>query len=179
MLTLLSTILSWDDFEREKAGLQRVGVQGGAKSTANEKGKKKDRRGERSAEEEAAMNEVCFDLSVVVKLIHGSKSPSLTFLSNSSSKKPPKGNPPLPDHTIQTSHLLSNHRPQDALLPSPHQSRVDPVHLIPDREHTRLARIPAWSQHQDYPSCRGNPVIHWLRRCHEIGAHRIAMRPGI
>ena len=60
MLTLLSTILSWNDTEREKAGLQRVGgVRNGAASSPIDKGKRKDRRGERSAEEEAAMNEVC------------------------------------------------------------------------------------------------------------------------
>ena len=64
MLSILSTILSWDDLEREKAGLQRVGNRGnGVKSPVSvEKGKKKDRRGERSAEEEAAMNEVCLTL---------------------------------------------------------------------------------------------------------------------
>jgi len=58
MLSLLSTILSWNDVEREKAGLQRVlTVKSG---TPAEKGKRKDVRGERSAEEEAAMNEVGF-----------------------------------------------------------------------------------------------------------------------
>lgn len=57
MLSLLSTILSWDDAEREKAGLQRVGNAGGktVPKGAKTKGSKQD---ERSAEEEAAMNEV-------------------------------------------------------------------------------------------------------------------------
>jgi len=66
MLSLLSTILSWNDVEREKAGLQRVGGQGnGAKSANADKGKRKDLKGERSAEEEAAMNEVSY---VVISL---------------------------------------------------------------------------------------------------------------
>lgn len=56
MLSLLSTILSWDDTEREKAGLQRVGgVAGKVKGSKKTKGSKQE---ERSAEEEAAMNEV-------------------------------------------------------------------------------------------------------------------------
>lgn len=55
MLSLLSTILSWDDTEREKAGLQRVGATG--ITPKGDKGKGKGRP-ERSAEEEAAMNEV-------------------------------------------------------------------------------------------------------------------------
>jgi hypothetical protein len=57
MLSLLSTILSWDDNEREKAGLQRSGATGKAGSKASsEKGKTRTKN-ERSAEEEAAMNE--------------------------------------------------------------------------------------------------------------------------
>ena len=57
MLSLLSTILSWDDNEREKAGLQRSGATGKAGSKpASEKGKARGKN-ERSAEEEAAMNE--------------------------------------------------------------------------------------------------------------------------
>ncbi|WVQ97025.1 hypothetical protein IAU59_004135 [Kwoniella sp. CBS 9459] len=72
MLSLLSTILSWDENEREKAGLQRkggttlVGSGGdkndkrstGAAGGAGGKGK------ERSAEEEAAMNESFSNLFV-------------------------------------------------------------------------------------------------------------------
>lgn len=59
MLNILSTILSWDDVEREKAGLQRMGAAaGGGKKTPTDKGKGKSKREERSAEEEAAMNEV-------------------------------------------------------------------------------------------------------------------------
>lgn len=58
MLSLLSTILSWDDNEREKAGLQRSGNTGKAGSKpASDKGKSR-AKNERSAEEEAAMNEV-------------------------------------------------------------------------------------------------------------------------
>ena len=57
MLSLLSTILSWDDTEREKAGLQRVGNAGGKTVSKGSKGKGS-KQEERSAEEEAAMNEV-------------------------------------------------------------------------------------------------------------------------
>ena len=57
MLSLLSTILSWDDTEREKAGLQRIGI-GGAAGVKSPVEKSKGKRSERSAEEEAAMNEV-------------------------------------------------------------------------------------------------------------------------
>jgi hypothetical protein len=63
MLNLLSTILGWDDREREKAGLQRTDPKAGGKgkAQANKPGiARKDSQGreERSAEEEAAMNEV-------------------------------------------------------------------------------------------------------------------------
>ncbi|WWD18135.1 hypothetical protein CI109_102584 [Kwoniella shandongensis] len=67
MLSLLSTILSWDDNEREKAGLQRQGAAGGPSGKAGSEhggrrggGKEK----ERSAEEEAAMNESFSNLFV-------------------------------------------------------------------------------------------------------------------
>jgi hypothetical protein len=52
MLSLLSTILSWDDGERERAGLQR-----GAKRPAAPR-RKSSGRPERTADEESAMNEV-------------------------------------------------------------------------------------------------------------------------
>lgn len=60
MLSLLSTILSWDDAEREKAGLQRMGATGTPSKSATSKGKGKAKQNERSAEEEAAMNEANF-----------------------------------------------------------------------------------------------------------------------
>lgn len=52
MLSLLSTILGWDDTEREKAGLQR------SSNAPKPSRRKSSVQGERSAEEEAAMNEV-------------------------------------------------------------------------------------------------------------------------
>lgn len=58
MLNILSTILSWDDTDREKAGLQRMGKDRprvGRKASGREEG--------RSAEEEAAMNEVSLALA--------------------------------------------------------------------------------------------------------------------
>ena len=65
MLNILATILSWDDAEREKAGLQRMGTGGaGTGPGAGADGRPKmGRKGSevvegRSAEEEAAMNEV-------------------------------------------------------------------------------------------------------------------------
>lgn len=58
MLNILSTILTWDDSDREKAGLKRIG-----KDTDRPKmGRKGSGRGERSVEEEAAMNEVSVTL---------------------------------------------------------------------------------------------------------------------
>ncbi|WVR05645.1 hypothetical protein IAU60_002667 [Kwoniella sp. DSM 27419] len=63
MLSLLSTILSWDENEREKAGLQRKGgtpLVGGDGKDRKREGKGK----ERSAEEEAAMNESFSNLFV-------------------------------------------------------------------------------------------------------------------
>lgn len=63
MLNILATILSWDDVEREKAGLQRVGTGSPASGAAAGERPKMGRKGSevegRSAEEEAAMNEVC------------------------------------------------------------------------------------------------------------------------
>lgn len=56
MLNILSTILTWDDTDREKAGLQRIG--GKADKDRPKMGRKGSGRAERSAEEEAAMNEV-------------------------------------------------------------------------------------------------------------------------
>ena len=72
MLSILSTILSWDDSEREKAGLQKVGK--GKAPPMRRKGSAKDV--ERSAEEEAAMNEVSSQstqgnllITVILKLV--------------------------------------------------------------------------------------------------------------
>jgi hypothetical protein len=74
MLSILSTILSWDDSEREKAGLQKVGK--GKAPPMRRKGSTKDV--ERSAEEEAAMNEVSpysfqgvMPMIVILKLVCG------------------------------------------------------------------------------------------------------------
>ena len=65
MLSILSTILSWDDSEREKAGLQKVGK--GKAPPMRRKGSTKDV--ERSAEEEAAMNEVSPNYMTKVDLL--------------------------------------------------------------------------------------------------------------
>ncbi|WVF70656.1 hypothetical protein IAT40_005449 [Kwoniella sp. CBS 6097] len=66
MLSLLSTILSWDENEREKAGLQRKGgttlVGSGGEKDQKRSGNGKEK--ERSAEEEAAMNESFSNLFV-------------------------------------------------------------------------------------------------------------------
>ncbi|KAK8865685.1 hypothetical protein IAR55_000830 [Kwoniella newhampshirensis] len=79
MLSLLSTILSWDDNEREKAGLQRQGATGGpaGKSGSDHglrRGGGKDK--ERSAEEEAAMNESFSNLFVEFLLKEASQGQS-------------------------------------------------------------------------------------------------------
>lgn len=57
MLSLLATVLQWDDTEREKAGLQRIGGKAGQKQEKKKSTSKV--QDERSAEEQAAMNEVC------------------------------------------------------------------------------------------------------------------------
>lgn len=62
MLSILSTILSWDDIEREKAGLQRSG---GKVPAPKVKRRVSGQVGtERTAEEEAAMNESFSNLFV-------------------------------------------------------------------------------------------------------------------
>ncbi|RSH92703.1 hypothetical protein EHS25_008148 [Saitozyma podzolica] len=86
MLNLLSTILGWDDREREKAGLQRTDPKAGGKgkAQANKPGvARKDSQGreERSAEEEAAMNESFSNLFVEFLL-----------------KEASQGQPTRPDH---------------------------------------------------------------------------------
>ncbi len=61
MLGLLSTILGWDDAEREKAGLQRGagGSGGGAGSGGGyAKGKRKEVASAKTKEEEDTFNEV-------------------------------------------------------------------------------------------------------------------------
>lgn len=105
MLALLATILSWDDAEREKAGLQRQGaMEGGGKGKAI---KGKDKESEKNAEEEAAMNEVSpshqpatrFYWHICVELNMVPDSLSATCLSSSSSKK-----------LLRVNHLRSVHQ---------------------------------------------------------------------
>lgn len=113
MLSLLSTILSWDDTEREKAGLQRVGATGLSSKGGQEKGKGKSRQNERSAEEEAAMNEV--SLSDLNGHKTNSHSHSATCLSSFCSKKPlkdkvgPRPARQIRPHPFDPLHRLGNH----------------------------------------------------------------------
>lgn len=86
MLSLLATILSWNDAEREKAGLQRVGASG-TPGKGGDKGKGKGKQNERSAEEEAAMNEVSFDLESRCGGYTDGPSPLATSSSSSCSKR--------------------------------------------------------------------------------------------
>lgn len=59
MLALLSTILSWDDHERERAGLQRGGPSGTPrKGLGNRKASYAQGTPERSPEDQAIINEV-------------------------------------------------------------------------------------------------------------------------
>ncbi|OWT41125.1 hypothetical protein C362_01339 [Cryptococcus neoformans Bt1] len=81
MLSLLATILSWDDAEREKAGLQRQGAVGGGGKGKASTGKGKET--EKSAEEEAAMNESFSNLFVEFLLKEASQGqPSQTGTSD-------------------------------------------------------------------------------------------------
>ncbi|OXB38407.1 hypothetical protein LQV05_002773 [Cryptococcus neoformans] len=102
MLSLLATILSWDDAEREKAGLQRQGAVGGGGKGKASTGKGKET--EKSAEEEAAMNESFSNLFVEFLLKEASQGqPSQTgtsdqqprrTLSSLSLDSPPMFSPP-------------------------------------------------------------------------------------
>ncbi|WVW80348.1 hypothetical protein I302_102328 [Kwoniella bestiolae CBS 10118] len=80
MLSLLSTILSWDDNEREKAGLQR---KGGTNLAVEGKGRKAGgKEKERTAEEEAAMNESFSNLFVEFLLKEASQGQSRPSVSS-------------------------------------------------------------------------------------------------
>ncbi|WVN85460.1 uncharacterized protein L203_100606 [Cryptococcus depauperatus CBS 7841] len=134
MLSLLSTILSWDDTEREKAGLQRQGIIKG-----KEKEKELSRLEEKSAEEEAAMNESFSNLFVEFLLKEASQgqpsrpsqlpnsgvphriqsSTSIPFESSLSPPQNPSGSvaggsmtfsPPFPVHSIYASPQSSSRR---------------------------------------------------------------------
>jgi hypothetical protein len=98
MLSLLSTILGWDDREREKAGLQRIDQKGAKQKSGAKPGmRRKDSAGreERSAEEEAAMNEVSIYCRITTQQgAADPQSPSQISSSSSSLKKPHKVNPP-------------------------------------------------------------------------------------
>lgn len=108
MLSLLSTILSWDDTERERAGLQRVGATGLSSKGGQEKGKGKSRQNERSAEEEAAMNEV--SPHITDSSLTDPCSLSAICSSNFCSKKPRKVKvDPRPALQIPLPHFESLH----------------------------------------------------------------------
>ncbi|WWC88099.1 uncharacterized protein L201_003003 [Kwoniella dendrophila CBS 6074] len=82
MLSLLSTILSWDDNEREKAGLQRKGVNN---LTVESKGRRASgKEKERTAEEEAAMNESFSNLFVEFLLKEASQGQTRSSVSSPS-----------------------------------------------------------------------------------------------
>lgn len=66
MLSILSTILGWDDTEREKAGLQRTGGKVPAPRIRRKASGMSPGGIERTAEEEAAMNEVGFHSSITI-----------------------------------------------------------------------------------------------------------------
>ncbi|WWC60507.1 uncharacterized protein I303_103080 [Kwoniella dejecticola CBS 10117] len=94
MLSLLSTILSWDDNEREKAGLQR---KGGTNLNVESKGRRASgKEKERTAEEEAAMNESFSNLFVEFLLKEASQG--------------------------QTRSSVSSPTPTDSTLPHPHRT---------------------------------------------------------
>lgn len=74
MLSLLATILSWEDSERERAGLQRAGGGGGGGVTPRKgagagagtgKRKESDAEKTRTQEEQDTFNEVCRGLRAV------------------------------------------------------------------------------------------------------------------
>jgi hypothetical protein len=187
MLNLLSTILGWDDREREKAGLQRTDPKAGGKgkAQANKPGVvRKDSQGreERSAEEEAAMNEVSGfgtgPTGVTVDAILALRcadsrlpSPSPTCSSNSCSKKPPKGSPLDPTTSrAETPHC----RPCDP-PPSPDQCTTVPRPLYRLRLLQQPARLPLMHREAgpshlavlEAPAVRPSP--HWDCPSREAG----------
>ncbi|WWC68443.1 uncharacterized protein I206_102371 [Kwoniella pini CBS 10737] len=92
MLSLLSTILSWDDNEREKAGLQR---KGGTSLNVESKGRRgSGKEKERTAEEEAAMNESFSNLFVEFLLKEASQGQTRSSVSS----------PTPTDSTISNQH---------------------------------------------------------------------------
>ncbi|OCF56634.1 hypothetical protein L486_05487 [Kwoniella mangroviensis CBS 10435] len=94
MLSLLSTILSWDDNEREKAGLQR---KGGTNLAVESKGRRvSGKEKERTAEEEAAMNESFSNLFVEFLLKEASQGQSRPSVSSPPPPTPSAGEYPHP-----------------------------------------------------------------------------------
>ncbi|ORY24667.1 hypothetical protein BCR39DRAFT_566528 [Naematelia encephala] len=123
MLSLLSTILSWDDAEREKAGLQRMGGSSasGTKSPGGKNARRESSKGkERSAEEEAAMNESFSNLFVEFLLKEASQGQSRHSQSHRDDLLPfsPIRSPPItsslpsysPPHTGTTNTPASRMR---------------------------------------------------------------------
>lgn len=137
MLSILATILSWDDAEREKAGLQKVGK--GKAPLIRRKSSAKDV--ERSAEEEAAMNEVsregshgqvCRDAMTQRSVLIPRNSHSRTCLSNFYSRKHPRVK-----HALRHRVQLPTCRPRaSSLLHLLRRSR----HLVLAKIHLRLIR---------------------------------------
>ncbi|RXK42564.1 hypothetical protein M231_00118 [Tremella mesenterica] len=90
MLSILSTILSWDDTEREKAGLQRIGKVPTPKTRRKDSGQGSGR----SAEEEAAMNESFSNLFVEFLLKEASQGQPSRPDPNPQSGSPLRSPPP-------------------------------------------------------------------------------------
>lgn len=145
MLNILSTILTWDDSDREKAGLQRH-AQGkdarpkpGRKASGKEEG--------RSVEEEAALNEVSSaarrDRTWVFRNLLFSH--SRTSLSSSCSRKHRRANrgapkwAPIPHHALNhLSRRIDHSRP----CPShrSHHHIPAPPRPMPENGHSRVMK---------------------------------------
>ena len=167
MLSILSTILSWDDSEREKAGLQKVGK--GKAPMIRRKSSSKVQ--ERSAEEEAAMNEVSHNSPsstqrILRHLLHTGRtdreecgtdfpsSPSPIYLSNSYSKNQHRVNQDRPHPKTHPTYL---HQGSNLLLRHFHCSHQPVrVKIHQDQEHisminnTNSARVEC-QQHLTHP----------------------------
>ncbi|WRT65903.1 uncharacterized protein IL334_002854 [Kwoniella shivajii] len=105
MLSLLSTILSWDDNEREKAGLQR---KGGTNLAVETKGRKSGKEKERTAEEEAAMNESFSNLFVEFLLKEASQGQTRPSISSPTPSTADIHQHPGPHRTFSQSSLNSS-----------------------------------------------------------------------
>lgn len=153
MLSLLSTILSWDDGERERAGLQRSQKGKGRPQQARRKSGAAPAPGERTAEEEAAMNESFSNLFVEFLLKEasqgqpeGATSPS-AFESPSALRSPgplPASSPPTSGATTPNLRMSRTMSTSSATSAAASSASLDAVVLGTSRGTMAGSRKPSF-----------------------------------